>query len=509
MFAALGGLFAVTIGLNRVRFYQNGVISFNLPPSAQIVGARASRTTHPRVLAAFGDLLTGIMGRPFRFANPFLWKTKTDVVEVLRDNRCADLTGCATSCGHTWDQTTEHTHCGMCSQCIDRRLAVLAAGLGEHDPAGAYRRDPALGEPPDDYAKTMLTAYMEMVERVEQMTATAFVSHFGELARAQRHIPGNPAAAALQVYDLYRRHAGQERGAVNRLIAEHADAVSRRRLPPGCLLRLVYEGEVVGGSEVVAPPPPAPPAGNYYERRGEYWAIRFGTGVEKYDKADIGFEYLRVLLEHPRSKFGAADLATRVQERNAPTLPRGVTVEDAAAAGVGSGTLSGGDHALSDEGLVKALARLKELAALRALAEASDSPRRLDLVDDMTAEEAAIRAQIRKDRGLGGESRELGDVRNQIRNRLSVAVRRARKEDRQGGQTPCRPPHAPDPLARPLAHLPARLHGEVDVRRLTLPKNSGCDAKCRIGDAARLASVFEARPGESSPASRHPAAFTP
>ena len=53
LFAALGVTFARMSGLDRLRFYENGVVSLNLPPSPQVVGARASRTTHPRVLGGF------------------------------------------------------------------------------------------------------------------------------------------------------------------------------------------------------------------------------------------------------------------------------------------------------------------------------------------------------------------------------------------------------------------------------------------------------------------------
>ena len=38
------------LGLNRVHFYENGIISLNLPVCAQVVGGRATRTTHPRVM---------------------------------------------------------------------------------------------------------------------------------------------------------------------------------------------------------------------------------------------------------------------------------------------------------------------------------------------------------------------------------------------------------------------------------------------------------------------------
>jgi hypothetical protein len=425
VFAALGGLFAGTIGLDRVRFYENGVVSLNLPPSPQIVGSRASRTTHPRVLDGFSALLTAVIGRSFRFENPFLWKTKTDVVQLVRDAGCADMIGSSTSCGHTWELTREHTHCGMCSQCIDRRLAVLAAGMGANDPAHNYRNDPVLGAPPNAYAKTMVTAYMELVERVERMNATDFVSHFGEVARVLRHVPGGTAAAALQVYQLYRRHAEQVRGAVNSSVTENVDAVTRRTLPRDCLLRLVYDRGAESGVAAAPPPPPARPEGNYFTRRGEYWVIRFGTGDEKYYNAQRGFDYLRILLEHTRASHTAADLAGRVGRQHAPNSPRTATLAEAVGAGVGALAGSEADDALDDVALVELLARLERIEKGREVVEASDSPTRLDELEELEKEERAIRKQLDRDRGLRGKVRPLGDVRNQLRNRVCNAIRRA------------------------------------------------------------------------------------
>ena len=37
--------------------------------------------------------------------------------------------------------TKLHPHCGQCSQCIDRRFAILAAGQDEDDPEDAYKVD--------------------------------------------------------------------------------------------------------------------------------------------------------------------------------------------------------------------------------------------------------------------------------------------------------------------------------------------------------------------------------
>lgn len=55
LFASLGAVVARLFERDRVRFYENGVISFNLPLSSQAVGGRATRTTHPRRLMALGS----------------------------------------------------------------------------------------------------------------------------------------------------------------------------------------------------------------------------------------------------------------------------------------------------------------------------------------------------------------------------------------------------------------------------------------------------------------------
>src|SRR5262249_12989717 len=88
LYAALGATFARMIGLDRLRFYENGVMSINLPLSAQVVGARATRTTHPRVLDGFSQLFTALCERPFKVENPFLWKTKTEIVRIIGDSGC-------------------------------------------------------------------------------------------------------------------------------------------------------------------------------------------------------------------------------------------------------------------------------------------------------------------------------------------------------------------------------------------------------------------------------------
>src|ERR1043166_7267841 len=65
LYASLGATFATMIGLNRLRFYENGIVSLNLPPSPQVIGARATRTTHPQVLNGFSRLFSFLAGKTF------------------------------------------------------------------------------------------------------------------------------------------------------------------------------------------------------------------------------------------------------------------------------------------------------------------------------------------------------------------------------------------------------------------------------------------------------------
>ena len=65
LFAALGAVTARLFDKNRICFFENGVVSLNLPPVGQVVGARATRTAHPQALAGLSRVLVAVLGQPF------------------------------------------------------------------------------------------------------------------------------------------------------------------------------------------------------------------------------------------------------------------------------------------------------------------------------------------------------------------------------------------------------------------------------------------------------------
>jgi hypothetical protein len=430
LYAALGATVAQMFNLRRIRFYENGVISFNLPISAQVVGARATRTTHPQVINGFANIFSTLSGKPFTVENPFLWKTKTEVIDGIVKAGCADTIKFATSCTHTWEMTKLRTHCGTCSQCIDRRFAVLAANAKEHDPEEAYGVDLLVGERDEGEPKAMMAAYVETANEVADMTALDFFGQYGEAARVLKHLNGSPDTTALQIYELHRRHAKYITKVVDDAIAQNRSAIRKRQLPPSCLLRLVCDSSVVqAGLEDTDPEPVCELVDNYICIRGQCWAIRYEGNEEKIYTPDIGFYHLQILLENPGATFSASELDVIVRRMTKDELCASISAgETPADEGVSVLGQSDAGHILDEHAVRSYRIRLNEIENELEEARANND---LGKSDALETEKGWIESELANAQGLGGAIRKLGDDRNKVRNRVGNAIRRALKKIKQ------------------------------------------------------------------------------
>lgn len=231
LFAALGAVTARLFGVDRIKFFENGVVSLNLPPVAQVVGARATRTTHPKVLAGFRKVLSEVCQRPIDVVNPFIWMTKAEVVSRIYANGLGNPIRDSRSCTRVHDMTTLHPHCGRCSQCIDRRFAILAAGQEHEDPEEAYEVDLFTGERPARPDREMALAYVRSASDVNQMADVAFFSRYGEASRAIGFFPQPASTVAESIFDLHRRHAAAVCRVFEQAISSHAADLRRGSLP--------------------------------------------------------------------------------------------------------------------------------------------------------------------------------------------------------------------------------------------------------------------------------------
>jgi len=269
LFAALGGTVATMLGLREVRFYENGVLSLNVPICGQLVGARATRTTHPRVIAGYESLLSLVAGRKFEVNAPFLWHTKGDVVKEIREAGCESLIPVSRSCAHTWQTDNDEPHCGVCSQCLDRRIAVLAGHCEQHDPLDRYGIDIFTEARPSKEDKILGAGYIERANQIAAMRdSSEFLCRYPEVARVIPFTGMNAGAAAERIFTLYRKHADEVKEAVRRLVAQHSLAIVERTLPGDCLLRSVVESGSVTSTPMAPPALEEPDAKESVRTRG-------------------------------------------------------------------------------------------------------------------------------------------------------------------------------------------------------------------------------------------------
>lgn len=424
LYASLGATISEMLGLSNIRFYENGVISLNLPVCAQVVGGRATRTTHPRVLRGFQQLFSLVAERTFEVDNPFIWKTKGEVVDLIARSGCADMIGLSTSCTHTWEMSKEHSHCGKCSQCIDRRFAVLAAKQEVHDPEGAYSVAMLTENRDKDEDKTMLATYIEAANRISEMDFHEFMVEFGEAGRVYRCFDEPAGAIARKVFELHQRHAKEIASAIDGALQTHAAELRRRTLPGDCLLRIVYESSLPYVAPVVERVPEEP---DYlFRKRGDVWEARF-NGQDKIiiNSVNKGAEYINYLLGHPNRHMQVFDIVGRRAVALCNTLHSGD--EKYLAESDGFQITQG--FPLSDAGEIAdadAIAQYRSrVTDLLSDVEDERAAGHSARVQELEEEMAQICQVIEEATGLGGRRRKGKDMRKNVRDAFRNAITRA------------------------------------------------------------------------------------
>jgi hypothetical protein len=241
LYAALATVVARAFGLRRIRFYENGVVSLNLPISEQVVGARATRTTHPQVLNGYASLFRLLTDGPFEVQNPFLWFTKGEVVDVIGDVGCAELIRHSVSCTHTREMTRMFTHCGICSQCISRRFATLASKYADHDPAEMYKVDLLLGEREKDVDVTLMESFIRVAADMRTKNECQLAEQFPEMSRVLNHVrPLTADEVATRVMRLHHKHAAEVNGVLESGVSRHSGQILSKGLPRTCGIILAF-----------------------------------------------------------------------------------------------------------------------------------------------------------------------------------------------------------------------------------------------------------------------------
>ena len=238
LYAALACVVAQLFGNTGIRFFENGIVSINLPIAEQVVGARATRTTHPLVLEFFRIFFSAAVRGQVEVENPFVWKTKTEVVRSIVDHGCGPLIKHTVSCTRSYDMTRLHTHCGCCSQCLDRRFAIIAAGAAEHDPVEMYKIELLTGERERPNDQTMAEAYVRTALELRDIDERAFFDRFsGETSRVCSGFPAQKSDdVACRVLGLHQRHGQAVGDVLTNAVKNHSAELVRGRVAPSSVL---------------------------------------------------------------------------------------------------------------------------------------------------------------------------------------------------------------------------------------------------------------------------------
>lgn len=238
LFAALAQIIARLLGCPRISFYENGIVSHNLPISAQVVGSMATRTTHPRSLRLIDKLHGLVLPEAAAIRNPYAGLTKTEVVQRIAQHGGQDMIKHSVSCTHVRDQDTLRTHCAACSQCLDRRFAIVAAGLANAEPPEMYRFDVLAGARKDERSRTLAVDWTRHAREVDGMDPMSFLSRFAQdIARVvDGYAETDAKDTARRMYDLHKRHAASVMSVLEKSFASHAGDLARQTLPPTSLL---------------------------------------------------------------------------------------------------------------------------------------------------------------------------------------------------------------------------------------------------------------------------------
>lgn len=238
LFSSLAYGVARALGISTISFYENGIISQNLPIAGSVVGTMATRTTHPYGLLLLERLLATLGEKRITIRNPFAWKTKSEVLEVIRRYNAEDLIKHTVSCTSLHTQSTKITHCGACTQCLDRRFAVYATNLEAFDPGDSYQTDVFAGARTTERSREIAAKWTRHARSVAHVTRSELMSRFGlEVSRVMAGNPDLPSNEVLaRIAALQSRHGNAALSAIARALAIHGPSMARGEVPKSALI---------------------------------------------------------------------------------------------------------------------------------------------------------------------------------------------------------------------------------------------------------------------------------
>ena len=285
LFVSLASACAHQLDIRDVVLADNGVVSVNLPINRQFVGALATRSTHPKFIRLFNQLLGFVFPHPPLVQNPMWNQTRSEALQTLMETGNADLLDITISCSRPRGLPRAMPQCGYCSQCVDRRFGAIHAGLEEHDPGERYVVDIFTDELSEGEERTVAVSYLSFARKVEQLGDEDLFKEFPELFDS-----AGSEGEAYEFVEMLRRHASAILSAMSTMVSRHANALAAGSLPTHSLVCLAAEPEEGSSPD--------------------------GTAIQTVDRLRVSEVRWSDLPPHPFSSGGCAAPAPGLPERD-------------------------------------------------------------------------------------------------------------------------------------------------------------------------------------------------
>jgi 7-cyano-7-deazaguanine synthase in queuosine biosynthesis len=223
LYTSIALAIAINTTQKNIHIYENGITSINFSKRNDLINSRASRTTHPQTLFLLQNFFNDVCESSVSIRHPFLFNSKSDILEIIHQYGKTDFISQTISCTKTFDRfshRTNATHCGGCSQCIDRRMAAFAKSLEDYD--SVYDCDIAKDQIANQEGKTHLISYLKFVTDLQTYDENGFLNIYSnELADIIPYIDGADEDDKIRyTYSLFNKHSLQMLIAINRIRAK-------------------------------------------------------------------------------------------------------------------------------------------------------------------------------------------------------------------------------------------------------------------------------------------------
>ena len=242
LFTSIAYALAHALSQGKIFIYENGITSINFSTRQDQMNARASRTTHPKTIDLLENLFSEINRSKIKIFTPFLWKTKTDIFHILNKVGRKDLITSTVSCSQTFQHLDQATHCGGCSQCIDRRFAAYGSELDDVDEGGIYALNFIKDTIEKDEVRTTLIDYFRQAKNFAEWDFETFSRKmFNQLLNLVDYVPGlNEEEQVNKIWHLCQNHGRQIEAATRRMRTRH-DNNLYCQLPENSFLQMIAE----------------------------------------------------------------------------------------------------------------------------------------------------------------------------------------------------------------------------------------------------------------------------